>query len=518
MKTIKKIILAFALLLTAASFAQPPDPDGFANPKIDKFWIAIDPGHQLNSLSGGYSLPNPLEDLIWRPYVQPPIPPETEPTFWYNIFFYNDPIDLSRMKKIRMGFYVQPFIPGLPTELFYVVNWSTPESPPGGPYPLPGMENMIRRSPINGPFIVPTDPPQFPPSLNQWFELYFEIPDYNPEWVSVDIYGSNIIIREQPWPPPETSPLFSWWLQNPTAPGSGIIVHECLPKADLEFGDAPEEDLAYLNPNIMGHFPTCTQVGPPNSFISHGCPSWLFFGGYVDCELDGNAGWCPTFGPNQYNSDECGTIPYSFPTNPDPNIGIVDEGLFKPVPNTLGTLQPSFYGYFVCGAGNRQPLGKACETAVWGQDIDIWLNGNNPQLAGTGFFNLLVDWNQDGDWLDVVKCDQTPVPEHVIVNFPINLVGPGFGYIGPISQYPNVPIPNFQIGPKGGYVWARFTLTEIPVQAPWDGTGQFNDGETEDYLLYIEPKGTVIPVSNWALFVGIGLIMMLTLLIWWRKR
>ena len=103
----------------------------------------------------------------------------------------------------------------------------------------------------------------------------------NPEWVSVDIYGANIIISDIPFPPPETSPLLLWWNQNPSS-GSGIIVHECLAKLDIEFGDAPEEDLAYINPDIMGHFPTCTQVGPPNSFISHGCPSWLFFGGLVD--------------------------------------------------------------------------------------------------------------------------------------------------------------------------------------------------------------------------------------------
>ena len=66
-------------------------------------------------------------------------------------------------------------------------------------------------------------------------------------------------------------------------PGSGIIVHECLPKGtggDFDFGDAPEEDTAYLNPVIIGHFPTCTQVGP-NEWISHGCPNSLFFGGTV---------------------------------------------------------------------------------------------------------------------------------------------------------------------------------------------------------------------------------------------
>ena len=154
MKTIKKIILASVLLLTAMSFAQPPNPDGFVTPKIDRFCIAIDPNHQIY-FSYGWSDPDPFENLIWLPYVQPPIPPETEPTQWYNIFFYNDPLDLNKMKKIRMGFYAQPFYPGQPSVLYYVVNWSTPELPPGAPYPMPAQENFIRRSPVNGPIVPP---------------------------------------------------------------------------------------------------------------------------------------------------------------------------------------------------------------------------------------------------------------------------------------------------------------------------------------------------------------------------
>ena len=47
----------------------------------------------------------------------------------------------------------------------------------------------------------------------------------------------------------------------------------------------------------------------------------------------------------------------------------------------------------------------------------------------------------------------------------------------------------FTIGPNAGYVWVRFSITERPVSptgGPWDGSGNFEDGETEDYLLRVD--------------------------------
>jgi hypothetical protein len=392
-----------------------------------------------------------------------------------------------------------------------VVNWSTDEWPPGNGYPGPDDEFFVERSPINTIEVLPP----VPPNPGTWVEIYFEIPDYNPEWLSVDIMGVNIAIYPEPIPPPETSPeLLYWWnwalAQYGTPPPGGIVVHECVPKAMKEFGDAPEMDTAYLPPPVViGHFPTCMQVGPVNSYISHGCPNPLFFGGLIDCEPDGNAGYCPAFGPNWYNMDECGTIPYSFPNAPLPGVGLVDEGLFLPSPNTIGMLQPGFYGYFICGAGPRQALDTVCHLAQWGQDIDIWIDSR--QAIG-GFFNILFDWNQDGDWNDVVECGGNPVAEHALVNFPIPAQ-----YWGPASGLP-VPPPPIQTGPKKGYVWARFTLSERPVDLPWDGSGIFADGETEDYLLYIAQQPGLIPLSDWALYMGIALMVLFTLVAFWRRR
>jgi hypothetical protein len=491
MKTIR-LLLIFLSVIFFSQTAFTQDEEEFIDPKVDHFWIGIE-STIIPGMSGGISqVVEPGEDFQWLLYTTP------AGVQWYNIWFYDDPLDMTRMKRIRMGFYIKTINPELPGSLFYIVNWSIPEWDPAVPhYPGPGDEEYIMRSPTNGPVNIPGLIP--PPGM--WVELFYEIPAYNPEWVSVDLFGNNILISMQPIAPPPGSPLLTWWDGGP----GGTIVHECL--ATTEFGDAPEGDTAYINPVVIGNFPTCTQVGPPNSFIVHGCPSNLFFGAFVDCEGDGNAGLCPTFGPNLFNMDECGTIPYPIPPNLPP--GPVDEGLITPIPYTLGLMQPSWWGYFPCGAAAEKPLGTGCSTAVWGPDIDIWLNGVNPQLAGTGFFNLLIDWDQDGDWLDTVTCNQTPVSEHCVVNF---FIPPGF--TGPISA---LAPPNFTIGPKGGKVWARFTLTEIPVPLPWDGSGQFNDGETEDYILGVTTVSE-IPVSNWPIFLALGLIIMTTLFLWWKRR
>jgi hypothetical protein len=45
-------------------------------------------------------------------------------------------------------------------------------------------------------------------------------------------------------------------------------------------------------------------------------------------------------------------------------------------------------------------------------------------------------------------------------------------------------------------VWFRFSVTESPVPANWDGSGSFEDGETEDYLLLIAGSSPV-DESSW---------------------
>ena len=111
-----------------------------------------------------------------------------------------------------------------------LINWSdTAWDGPG--FPTPADEAFIHRSPVNGPVEVL-------PGAPQWLEIYFTIPDYNPEWVSVDIWGDNILILESsPFAPPEASLLHDYWA-SPLSPG-GIIVHECLPKSSMSRAVGP---------------------------------------------------------------------------------------------------------------------------------------------------------------------------------------------------------------------------------------------------------------------------------------
>lgn len=228
----------------------------------------------------------------------------------------------------------------------------------------------------------------------------------------------------------------------------------------LDFGDAPEGAPAYPLSGVFGQFPTCQVVGPA---------AWIqqtnfgaFFGSFVDFELDGNAGTCtnvPCFPP--YDLDEC--------------FRDGDAGLLFPEPFTIDNAM----SVVPCPNSKGTQLGGICQAASWGANVDIYVTNLMPNQT-PGFANLLVDWNMDGDWNDVVVCPTQPgitISEHALVDF---LVPNGFS--GPLSQL--LP-PNFLIGPQAGHAWTRFTITERPVGAGWTGEGGFEDGESEDYLLAI---------------------------------
>jgi hypothetical protein len=193
---------------------------GFENPKKENFWIEIEENTEINQpASGGGPVDEPGEDGIFYFY-------QTPENAWYNVWFYDHPLDMTRMKIIRMGFWVKRLNTDIEANISYVVNWSTPDWDPAEPgFPTPMDEDYIERSPVNGPVEVVFDPES---PNGQWIELYYVIPDYNPEWVSVDIWGQNVTIVYELTPPPTTSPLYSWWIKDPQR--GGILLHECLPK------------------------------------------------------------------------------------------------------------------------------------------------------------------------------------------------------------------------------------------------------------------------------------------------
>ncbi|TNE60346.1 MAG: T9SS type A sorting domain-containing protein [Bacteroidetes bacterium] len=222
---------------------------------------------------------------------------------------------------------------------------------------------------------------------------------------------------------------------------------------EYDFGDAPEGAVAYPGSGVIGMFPTCMNVGPPGSFVRHTFGA-AFLGPILDGEMEGNAGNCPAFAPNLYDQDECFL---------DGDAGLIAPGAYTIVGNQV----------LPCPGGAGLPLQKFCATAQWGRDVDI-------TVTGPGFVNVLMDWDQNGSWAYNANtlCQGTPVPEHVLVDFPVPA-----GYSGPLS---GLNPPNFMVGPNTPYVWSRFTISDVPVGTNnWNGSGDFMDGETEDYLLEI---------------------------------
>ncbi len=231
------------------------------------------------------------------------------------------------------------------------------------------------------------------------------------------------------------------------------------PPDELEFGDAPEGALAYPSSGVTGSFPTCVNV-PIAGWIQHN-NFGAYFGPAFDMEIEGNAGLCPLFNPNSYDRDECF------------NDG--DAGLIIPPAYTIqGPVGSETVTSCTTSTGF---LGVVCTTANWGPDVDIQVTNNMPSNT-VGYVNVLMDWNQDGIWGGSSSCAVAAAPEHVLVDFQV----PN-GYSGPLS---GLNPPPFLIGPRHGFVWTRFTISESRVGPGWTGEGVFEDGESEDYLLAVD--------------------------------
>jgi len=120
-------------------------------------------------------------------------------TAWYNQWFYDAPPDPTRWKKITYDIIIQS-----QGQVTIALNWSTlayQKTGPGGPPPLPPLSYVeeytwIVREVIFDEIVL----------SDTIISGTFIIPDYNPEWVSIDIkaYQTYTVVQ-------------------------GIITHECIP-------------------------------------------------------------------------------------------------------------------------------------------------------------------------------------------------------------------------------------------------------------------------------------------------
>ncbi len=223
-----------------------------------------------------------------------------------------------------------------------------------------------------------------------------------------------------------------------------------------EWGDAPEGALAYPSLGVVGYFPTCYGGPVGRIFHANDTPE-AYFGPTMDTEVDGNANVCPM---PPYENDEC----------------------YEPLDGDAGLVAPDAFFIFnnavqPCGVPNPSSLGAACSVVQWGAGLDIYLENMS---GDSTYVNVIFDWNQDGEWGGETYCNGAPIREHAVWNLPVP-----DGYIGWLS---GLNAPDVNIGPNDGYVWVRFTISERPgVNYFWNGGGWFEIGETEDYLLRIDP-------------------------------
>ncbi len=263
---------------------------------------------------------------------------------------------------------------------------------------------------------------------------------------------------------------------------------DCL-RAPIDFGDAPEVVDAYLG--IPGHFPTClTPSGPGTQtsaclpissppgmtgFVRHvhptggggywlGCPPAGFPPQGIDLEGDGkmNAVGLGASACNNTLAVDCAEAAFGMSFGQDECYGSTDAGIAAAIAFSSCASSSVPYTAYNCGP-TRQV-----------------------------YLNVLVDWNQDGDWNDNYQCPAGCAYEWAVKNVPIGLA-PGCNAL---------VTPAFLSGPNAGNGWLRITLSDEPVidDFPWAGVETtparlLSNGETEDYPVTVE--GPCPPYDDW---------------------
>jgi hypothetical protein len=186
------------------------------DPIFNGFWVTFNPD---GTFGGGGGTDYYGEG--WYYY------PESE---WWNIWFYDHPFTYERSKEIVYTFYVMKVEPEMDSYVEFAVNWSNDI------WSLEGNPPGERRPPL------PTDPEAdmfiereiifAGQNYEGMQELKYVIRDYNPEWVSVDVRGYNVVITD------------------------GVIGHSCMQSLDLSFVITGEgEELGaccYYDPTGLG--------------------------------------------------------------------------------------------------------------------------------------------------------------------------------------------------------------------------------------------------------------------------
>nr|AGC72809.1 VgrG protein [uncultured bacterium A1Q1_fos_485] len=237
-----------------------------------------------------------------------------------------------------------------------------------------------------------------------------------------------------------------------------------LRSACRDLGDAPDSTNhagtkmnAYTG--VQANFPTVFNVAAPERGPRHDRPRPIHLGKGVSAEVEADL---------NFDSDGLNNI---LPATDQADKDRADDGLL------LSTVTLNH-----CQTGTMQVL----------VSIDTTVAAALPN--GTGYLNIWVDSNRDGDWADRFDCPQTATGaastalEHIVIDQPINAAALGAGlHTISVNTTGLVAWPTDLVGKAA---WLRITLSERLSNKPFttygDGRGYddpFRLGETEDYLL-----------------------------------
>lgn len=175
---------------------------------------------------------------------------------WTNVWFYDHPYDPNRQKIINGTLELLPRDPGQNSTIEIVWNWTTPLWPGWPDNDRPPLPEDVDGDPYNEDDVIVRQPiPYFFNGIINGpipIEVPFEILNYNPEWISVDIRGSNFVLN-------------------------GDFQHICWKPGDcsdevFDFGDAPDDPYPTLAINNGAH---------------HFIDGAVYMGSQIDAEIDG---------------------------------------------------------------------------------------------------------------------------------------------------------------------------------------------------------------------------------------
>ncbi len=254
-----------------------------------------------------------------------------------------------------------------------------------------------------------------------------------------------------------------------------------------DWGDAPEGVQAY-SVGSLGNFPTCSSPGSPGTQELAGPPLSTppVASGHVqhvalasDPKFWLGCG-APALGTFGIDSEQDGKMNATgaLQSDCDPLVGV--DGVEAAFAVSFG--RDEARGDLEGDAGL---VGPVSFTGCTRDSLTFLVFNCDPFEAVTAYLNVLLDFNQDGDWNDNFACGSQPggplAHEWAVKNQQVLLP------VGCTSMSSR----SFLVGPNGGESWMRLTLSLHPVgdDFPWAG-GPLVSGESEDYPVTIAAADT----------------------------